>query len=359
MKIPELKSELLCFGARMEETPDRKGGAGPADAVFMKIDDTEISIPSSGNYVKNSPYSLRKINSNYLLLKNEKEVTYIEKIKEPEFYNNKTLDGIPYRKIFLAHGSNCIGTTVFQSCIYWNTPLGCKFCGIGISIKNNTTLPVKTPQQLYAVAESALKENYHHAVLTTGSQEDENNLFHHLVECIKMLKKIAINLQVQVAPPLNLSLLGHLKSAGADTIAINIESFDNNVLKKIAPHKVIFGIEKYLRTIEKAAELFGKNQVISFILAGLGEEKKSIVEGAKKLASIGCYPFIVPFRPIHGTPLGNLKPPSSSYLKEINEEVAEILNDYNLTYKKIKAGCGRCTCCSSLPEYEETADSFL
>jgi radical SAM protein (TIGR04043 family) len=353
MNLNELKTELLCYGAKTDLEPDRKGGAGPADAVFIEINGMEISIPTGGNYVKNSPYTLKKTNGKFMILGNNKELCLAEKTKEPEFYKKRTEDGIPYRKIFLAHGRNCIGTTVFQSCIYWNTPPGCKFCGTGLSLKTDNTIAIKTPAQIYTVAHSAIKEQYTHAVLTSGSQRQESTFFNHLSECIKVLKTLSLQVQVQVSPPENLFFLSLLKSAGTDTIAINIESFDENVLRSVAPRKAELGIKKYLETMEYAVELFGKNQVISFVLAGLGENKENIIDGAEKLASIGVYPFIVPFRPISNTPLGDMNPPSSSYLKEINLKVAKILKKYNLTYREISAGCGRCTCCSSLPDYED------
>ncbi len=353
MNLNELKNELLCFGAKFEGLPDRIGGAGPSDAIFMRIENIDVSIPLRGDYVKNSPFSLKKINGNFLVLKNNRELFLAERIKEPEFYKKVTSDGIPYKKIFLAHGKNCIGTTVFQSCIYWNTPSGCKFCATGLSLKNNNTIAVKKPEEIFVVASSAVEENFSHAVLTTGSQRDESYLFNHLSNCVRMLKKLPLFVQVQVSPPGDISLLKLLKEAGADTIAINIESFDENILRTMAPRKADIGLKRYFRTMEFALKLFGENQVISFVLAGLGEDKRSIIEGAEKLCSIGVYPFIVPLRPIPGTPLAFLSPPSPAYLREINSEVAEVLKKYKLTYKKIIAGCGRCTCCSSLPDYEE------
>lgn len=353
MNLKELKNELLCYGAKFNGAPDRIGGAGPSDAIFMSIENTDISIPLRGNHVKDSVYSLKKINGNFIILKNNNELCFAERIKEPEFYKNLTSDGIPYKKIFLAHGKDCIGTTVFQSCIYWNKPSGCKFCATGISLKNNNTIAIKRPDQIYTVAELAVEEKFTHAVITTGSQRNENNLFNHLFECIRMLKKLPITVQVQISPPENFDYLKGLKVAGADTIAINVESFDENILRAFAPAKAEIGLKKYLSALEYAVNHFGKNQVISFVLAGLGENKSSIIEGSKKLILLGVYPFIVPFRPIYGTPLATITPPSPAYLNEINIEVVEMLRKYHLSYKKIMAGCGRCTCCSALPDYEE------
>ncbi len=354
MEIHEIKTDLLCLGARLEESskPDRAGGAGPSDAFFIKINGVEASVPVANFYASQSPYILKRINGKYLLLRKERVLFSVERLKRPDFYNKVTDDNIPYYKIFLAHGSQCIGTTVFQSCSYWNTTSGCKFCGIGLSLRNGMTIPLKSPEQLRAVAWEATKENFNHAVLTTGSLKKESELFNHLAMCIKALKEVPIQVQVQVSPPEDSGLIGLLKESGARTIAINIESFDEDVLRSIAPRKASIGIKRYLKTMEYAVKLFGENQVISFVLIGLGENKRSIIDGAGKLISMGVYPFILPFRPIPGTPLLNTSPPSPSYVKEVNSKVAKILKRYNMSHKKIVAGCGRCTCCSSLPEHE-------
>lgn len=354
MNLRKLKNELLCLGARIEEEPDRTGGAGPSDATFIKIDNLEVSVPSRGIFSKSSPYLLKKINGKLLIIKDNKELCLADKVSYPDFYKNKTSDGIEYRKIFLPHGKKCIGTTVFQSCSFWSTSKGCKFCGIGLSLKTNTTIPVKTPEHLYEVAESAVKEGYEHAVLTTGSQKDEEFLFNYLIKCVNALAELPLNIQVQVSPPENLSFLEGLKIAGVDTIAINIESFDDNVLRISAPRKAEIGLRRYFKTLEYAVQIFGKNQVVSFVLAGLGETLQSIIDGSEKLSEVGVYPFIVPFRPIRGTPYEDINPPSPEYIEKINSEVAKILIRKGLSYRLIMAGCGRCTCCSALPDYEES-----
>lgn len=352
MDTKKIKTELLCYGIRVDETPDRTGGAGPSDGIFLRINGKECSVPAKGEYVKNSPYILKKSNSHYILYKNEQEICSVERVKKPAFYNNVTQEGIHYYKIFLAHGTDCIGTTVFQQCEYWNTRVGCKFCGIGTSLIKGKTIAVKTPEMLIEVASSAISEGYNHAVLTSGSRKKEHELFSYLAECVRGLKGVGIHIQVQVSPPEDLSLIELLKEAGTDTIAINIESFDERVLSIMAPRKAEIGIKRYLRAMEYSVGLFGKNQVISFILAGLGEERKKMLEAGRILTSIGVYPFIVPLRPIVGTLLQEFSPPSPEYMDGILTRLSEYLNKHKVSFKEIKAGCGRCTCCSPLPDYE-------
>jgi putative N-acetyltransferase (TIGR04045 family) len=105
-------------------------------------------------------------------------------------------------------------------------------------------------------------------------------------------------------------------------------------------------------------ELFSPNQVSSFIVAGLGEKKDSILGGSEMLADLGVYPFVVPLRPIPGSLLENARPPAPGFMTEIYEAVAEILKNRGLASSKSQAGCVRCGACSALPFYEQPQEAL-
>jgi hypothetical protein len=41
---------------------------------------------------------------------------------------------------------------VLQTCDHWQFQRQCRFCGIEVSLRNQSTLPLKTPKQLAEVA---------------------------------------------------------------------------------------------------------------------------------------------------------------------------------------------------------------
>ncbi len=104
-----------------------------------------------------------------------------------------------------------------------------------------------------------------------------------------------------------------------------MESFDFDVLPKVAPFKARIGQAEYVRAWKKAVELFGPNQVSSFLIVGLGESEESVIMGAEFLADLGVYPFIVPFRPIPGSLMEAVRPPDPQKMVRIYETVAEHL----------------------------------
>ena len=67
--------------------------------------------------------------------------------------------------------------------------------------------------------------------------------------------------------------LYELKEAGVDTVGIHIESFDFKILSQVAPAKAAMGLERYEKAWKMAVEIFGPNQVSSFLIVGLGEKK--------------------------------------------------------------------------------------
>jgi len=351
-----LTASLQSTGVKIQNPiRQRKGGAGPADGITIILNGRSINVSVSGNYVSQSPYSIQLENETHFLYKNRYPISKVSLPDIPRYYSLKTHDGIPYNKIALLHGSSCLASTIFQNCIYWNSDKRCTFCGIELSLETNTTILKKTPQQLLEVSKSAVElDKVTHVTLTTGTQAHSSDELQYLATCCSTIKsETNLPIHVQLSPPNDLKLLNILKKAGADTVGIHIESFDFNVLKNVAPCKAELGLKTYIETWKEAIGLFGKNQVSSFIILGLGEENESIIEGASLLCELGVYPFILPLRPIPGTPFANNKPPSPTKMISVYQQVSALLKKHDLSCQKSKAGCVRCGACSALPDFED------
>ena len=106
-------------------------------------------------------------------------------------------------------------------------------------------------------------------------------------------------------------MLHLLKEAGVDTVGIHIESFDLDTLNRVAPAKAAIGLKRYEEAWKKAVELFGPNQVSSFVVVGLGEDPHSIISGSSLLADMGVYP-LCGAAPAHSG-IGHGKEPAPGY----------------------------------------------
>jgi radical SAM protein (TIGR04043 family) len=108
-----------------------------------------------------------------------------------------------------------------------------------------------------------------------------------------------------------------------------------------------------MEAFKVAVQVFGRAQVSTYILAGLGDTQETILNTCQTLVEMGVYPFVVPFVPISGTPLEDHPAPSSEFMKGILQPLGRMIKEANILSKDIKAGCGKCGACSSLSTYEQ------
>jgi radical SAM protein (TIGR04043 family) len=159
-------------------------------------------------------------------------------------------------------------------------------------------------------------------------------------------------IQVQCEPPDDFGWFQRLRDAGADSLGMHLEAVTERVRRRIMPGKAEVPIGVYLQAFAHASAVFGRGQVSTYILAGLGDTREEILEMCQRLAGLGVYPFVVPFVPIAGTALEHEPPPEPRFMRELLDGVAAILQDHQLSSAGIKAGCGRCGACSTLKARE-------
>lgn len=361
--MKELITEIQSTGIRVPETIlGRSGGAGPAEGRAFLIGGVPVNVPISAGYTLNSPFALADEGcGRYMLLKNGRPVVPIAVVPAPRFYGQTDSDAIPYKKIALLHGRDCLATTVLQHCVNWKNDRRCAFCATQISLEKNTTIARKTPGQLAEVARAAAAtDGVRHVVLTSGTGDPPGSEIPYLAECAAAIKAAAgLPVHVQFLPPDDLGLMDRLKAAGVDTVGIHIETFHLPTLERVAPAKARIGIVGYETTWRRAVALFGPNQVSSFLIAGLGEPPDTIVSGSEVLADLGVYPFVVPLRPIPGSWLQNHRPPDAELMFRIYSAVANVLRRKGLSSKLNLAGCVRCGACSALRHYERPLDQIV
>jgi radical SAM protein (TIGR04043 family) len=353
----QLLVELQSLGVRMvDETegllPGRRGGAGPSDALFLWVRGLPLTVPSHAAFVDASPYTVHVDGRRASLYRDDELVAPVTLPPRPRIYDMQTADGIPYWKIALLH-LDSIASTVVQKCIYWDTPEQCGFCGIELT-RGEQTISVKTPAQLAEVCTAA--RDYDHAVdvtLTTGSLNRRDRGAIYISRCAAAIKEACgLPIQVQFEPPDDLRVLDEVRRAGVDAVGIHSETFDPDVLARVAPGKAQCGIEGYFRTWERAVEVFGRGSVTTYVLLGMGERPELIVEGCRRAIEMGVYPFVVPLRPVPGTLMADAAPPDPDYVARIYAEVAAMLADAGFDHLDAKAGCARCQACSGLSAWE-------
>ncbi|MDI1360542.1 MSMEG_0568 family radical SAM protein [Methylotenera sp.] len=357
----QLRTELQSVGLRLIQTDvgvkSRRGGAGPSDHKAVTIDGVTIMVPVHTNTAWNSPFLVETTDGKSTLKRGAIPITSISFPKTPKFYALATTDGIPYSHIATLHSDDVLATTVLQTCIrYENRKKACQFCSIGQSLAAGRTIAHKTPQQLAEVAFAAVKlDGIKHMILTTGTPATKDRGAQILCDSVAAIKAaVDIPIQVQCEPPDSHEWFEKMKAVGVDSLGMHLEAVTPAVREKIMPGKASVSLEYYMESFQHAVKVFGRAQVNTYILAGLGDSAEDILNMSSKLIEIGVYPFVVPFVPISGTPLEDHPAPSKEFMASILKPLGEMLIKNDMRSVDIKAGCGKCGACSTLSSYEVT-----
>ena len=356
----QLKTELQTRGVRLlsadQEHVSRRGGAGPSDHQAMVIDGETLMIPIYTQTAWSSPFSLDEQPDGTRLLQNLIPVSQVDFACEPEFYRLKTADGVPYSHIATLHGTDVLATTVLQTCIrYESRRKSCKFCAIGQSLAAGRTIAHKTPVQLAEVARAAVElDGVRHMVMTTGTPATADRGASVLCDSARAVKAVVdLPIQGQCEPPDDPVWFQRMKDAGIDALGMHLEVVTPDIRSQIMPAKATITVAEYMTAFAQAVAVFGRGQVSTYILAGLGDSAETILATCADLIALGVYPFVVPFVPIRGTPLEDHPPPASEFMDSVLRPLGAMLKAADLRSADIKAGCGRCGACSTLSGYEQ------
>jgi radical SAM protein (TIGR04043 family) len=359
MTPQHLITELQSCGLRLIEpnvgSAGRKGGAGPSDHKAVTVGGTTVMVPVFTMAAADSPYSLRTEAGQSILEREGQAIAPLDFPEQPKFYNLTTRDGVPYWKIALLHSRDVLATTVLQTCMrYSETETACQFCAIGQSLEAGKTIARKTPAQLAEVAEAAVRlDGVKHMIMTTGTPNASDRGAAYLTDCARAIRqRVDLPIQAQCEPPDDFIWFERMKAAGVDSLGMHLEAVNPAVRARIMPGKASVSIEYYLQAFTAAVNVFGRGQVSTYILAGLGDTLEELVEMSDRLIQIGIYPFVVPFVPISGTPLANHPAPPSEFMYALYQQISQRLKDANMTSTDMKAGCARCGACSALSSFE-------
>jgi radical SAM protein (TIGR04043 family) len=360
----QLINELQSFGVRLVDPKagheSRRGGAGPSDHKAITVDGMTVMVPVHTAPAFESPYVVEKPDASgrSRLSRDGALLAEVSFPTRPRFYERTTADGIPYWKIAVLHGRDVLATTVLQTCIrYQSRTKTCQFCAIGQSLAAGRTIERKTPAQLAEVAKAAVElDGVSHMVMTTGTPAGADRGAAILAESAAAVKAaVDLPIQGQCEPPDDDAWFSRMKAAGIDALGMHLEAVTPDVRARIMPGKAQVSVERYFEAFAAAVPVFGRGQVSTYILAGLGDSREAILDVSERLIGIGVYPFVVPFVPISGTPLESHPPPSPEFVHGILKPLAAMLRASGLRATDIKAGCGKCGACSALSTYERAA----
>ncbi len=275
--------------------------------------------------------------------------------RQPRFYSRSTADGVPYWKIATLHAADVLATTVLQTCTrYGNRKTSCQFCAIGQSLAAKSTIAEKTPAAAGGSRRSAAVEldGVRHLVMTTGTPATDDRGARVLADCARAIKtQRPLPVQAQCEPPADFAWFRAAARRGRGRARAAPRSRER--AGAAAHHAGQGGGARWPVTStlsQRAVEIFGRGQVSTYILAGLGDtrgrDRRSVPSGSSRSECTRSWCRSCPSR---ARRLEHHEPPSPMLMdRRLARVLRASLARGGLTSAEIKAGCARCGACSSL-----------
>ncbi|MFC1941694.1 radical SAM protein [Chloroflexota bacterium] len=318
---------VLCL-----ESPEINGGLIPAFIV-------------NGKRAAVSPLHMVRNNSGqYEVWWDEKKYTDITLLPRPRFYDYTTTSGVSMHKLAVIVGPGHLRSVVNQRCYYQQIGKPCRFCAVqhwwNANLEKASTEIADTIKA--GVSEGIVK----HVSLTTATLNTTGKGLEDLVEAAKLIRervKVPVMLEFEPINDYSLldSLLREVKQAGVTTVSSNIECFNEKLRQQVMPAKGKISVADYVKTWEKCLEIFGKNEVFTVAVVGIGEDDKSILGGVEMAASHGIMTFLVPHSPAMGAAFEDMDSPTATRMLSLYQQAVAIYEKYGLDLCACQAGCVR------------------
>jgi biotin synthase-related radical SAM superfamily protein len=134
-----------------------------------------------------------------------------------------------------------------------------------------------------------------------------------LAKAIHLSSNVPISVSCQ---PLNKSQMKELVRAGVNRVSIALDAATEELFDKVKGSLAQgpYTWQQNRKALGEAVEVFGKNQVSTHLIVGLGETEKEMIEVIQWCMDFCVYPSLFAFTPIPGTMLESIpQPPIQVY----------------------------------------------
>jgi hypothetical protein len=251
----------------------------PQEVILYQNNDLGIRVFSTVRFNVNSPWTLTKVDG-HIVLKNQEVMFEIDLPVLPEFYK-QDIPGEDATKYFQKLGGDTIALVMLNYCEYYARDVQCRFCEIheNFSSTENQFLRVKQPEKMASYLVSAIRRDpsIRQIIFNSGNYSRNNNRTY-----FEMIKTLEFTIQeltpeelnrvaflIIVAPPEDFQLIEKLKNAGATSVYINLEVWDEDTSRQVVPGKYAVGRDTYFRAFDHALKYFGKGYVYTNLILGI------------------------------------------------------------------------------------------
>jgi len=148
---------------------------------------------------------------------------------------------------------------------------------------------------------------------------DYPSVFMHLGALVMRLKKeVAVPVSVS-CQPFNDANIEFLEKAGVDRLGIALDAANEAVFNRVKGKDAggPYRWEGQFRLLAEALKIFGKGNISTHIIVGLGETEKEAVEIIQRCVDMSVLPALFSFTPVRGTKLEKNEPPRLEVYRRI------------------------------------------
>jgi biotin synthase-related radical SAM superfamily protein len=191
----------------------------------------------------------------------------------------------------------------------------CSFCPQARTSKSSTEMlsrvswpSLPTSNVLTAVTQKAKEGKIKRICIQALNYAD---VFRHIEAIVKEIKKnslIAVSVSCQ---PHNIHNIECLKESGVDRLGIALDASTETLFIEVKGSGVgsSYTWDNLFKHLNEAVGIFGKGNVSTHIIFGLGETEKEAVDIIQRCFDLGVLPALFAFTPVRGTSLEAKSPP--------------------------------------------------
>ena len=199
----------------------------------------------------------------------------------------------------------------------------CGFCSQARASKSNSELlsrvswPIfPTQSVLTALAEMSKLRKIKRVCIQALNYKDVFFQLEALVKEIRKVSTIPVSVSCQ---PLKIQDIELLKQCGVDRLGIALDASTKELFTKVkgAGTGSLYSWENQFTQMNSAVEVFGKGNVSTHLIVGLGETEKEAVEVIQTFVDMTVLPGLFAFTPVRGTALESKSPPKIEVYRRV------------------------------------------
>lgn len=324
--LERLKVMLLVHGVRLsgEAKAGLMAGGGFNHEEFEALDlvlhdHIYVCAPYDTGWSRLSPFCVEAAQDGSCFLSYYGAQVMAVTVRQVDTIGEKrTEGGILYHDVTYL-GNDRLRVYQRLGCYFKDRGIGCRFCDLP---KDDRTLTLKDIFQ--AVDDYRDHPKVRHYLIGGGSNSPEDD-FQDVIQIAKHIRDTTGKpIYLMSLPPKDPEMLRELKESGITQAAFNLEIYDRDLAMRYMPGKGAIPLSVYDRAFRTAVELWGATgNVRTIFVVGL-EPASSLLRGVDYAAELGVSPILSLFRPVAGTPLQDLLPPSGEEVWEIYRQAKSI-----------------------------------